>query len=94
MTTDRPDYAALEASLAGATRVVVETDHVYREVGQVVALDIQRIEFSPDVWLAMTARLAAAEAALYHVVTRRHEYDGGCESCLAAYAIVRAEVTK
>lgn len=38
----------LRAALERATRVVVETDHIYREVGKIVAVDVERVEFTPD----------------------------------------------
>lgn len=49
----------LRAALDGATRVVVETDHVYRKVGKIVAVDVQRVEFTPD---AVRAALAQPDA--------------------------------
>jgi hypothetical protein len=48
----------LRGLLAEATRVVIETDHVYREVGKIVALDVERREIE-----SLPALLDVAEAA-------------------------------
>jgi hypothetical protein len=67
MTDDKTSASAdaearerLREALGGATRVVVETDHEYREVGKVVALDVQRVEFSIDETLAALAHETSA----------------------------------
>jgi hypothetical protein len=69
-----PDVGSLRAALVEATRVVVEKDHVYREVGKIVAVDVERIEFTPDAVLAALAPVAepvTPDVALTDSIRRR-----------------------
>ena len=61
MTQTMTDLRALAEA---ATRIVFETDHAYEKVGQIVAVDVQREEVSPDVILALLDERDALRAAV------------------------------
>ena len=54
----------LREQAEAASRVVIEKDHVYQEVGQIVALDVERTEIDPQTIIALLDVVEAARAVL------------------------------